>query len=276
MIAIANNLTTRNRRIAAALKPRPAEYISERAGTAIDTRRKSAVQDVAKQCFAAGATILDLNLQQRYDRPEVMEHLVDLVQEAVDCRLCLSANETATMRAGLHRCKKPPIVNYISTSEERLGDMLPMAAKHGAEVILFLADPLPGSDVDDMLKTAAVLVGAANEAGISNDRIMIDPGVFHLTTDVGQRHAAALLELLPAMAEEFDPPVKTVCWVNNISSTIAKRLRTPMNTAFLSMLAGAGLSCAFVNALDRNAMRTIRLIRVLRDGLIYTDKDMER
>jgi cobalamin-dependent methionine synthase I len=276
MIAIANNLTTRNRRVATALKPRPAEYISGKARAAIDTRRKSAVQDIARQCVAAGAPVLDLNLQQRYDKPEVMEHLVDMVQDAVDCQLCLSANDPATIRAGLHRCNKPPIVNYISTDEERLGEILPMAANHDAEVVLFLADPLRGSNVEDMLKLAAVLVGAANEAGITNDKLLVDPGVFHITADAGQRHAASLLESLQAIAEEFDPPVRTVCWVNNISSGITRRLRTPMNVTFLSMLAGAGLSCAFVNALDRDTMRAIRLISVLRDGRVYSDSEAER
>jgi hypothetical protein len=46
----------------------------------------------------------------------------------------------------------------------------PVAARHGAEVILFTADPVPPTRVEDTLKSAAVLVGAANESGIPNDR----------------------------------------------------------------------------------------------------------
>jgi len=41
------------------------------------------------------------------------------------------------------------------------------------------------------------------------------------------------------------------------------------------MLAGVGLSSAFVDALNKGNMRTVRLIRILRDDAIYSDRDIE-
>jgi hypothetical protein len=110
-----------------------------------------------------------------------------------------------TLKAGLLACRRPPVVNYVSLDKERLEETFPIAARYGAEVILFIADPIAPSSIEDFLKSAAVLVGAANESGISNDHILIDPGVLHVTSDIGQRYTKTLLELLPALSETFDP-----------------------------------------------------------------------
>jgi cobalamin-dependent methionine synthase I len=276
MLAIANNITTRNRKIAEALRPRPAESISQRAGDRIKEERAEFLHHLARQCVAAGADILDINLQQRYDKPEVMEFVIGRVQEVVSCQLCLSSNSADTLEAGLRACQRPPIVNYISLDGKKLEQVLPLAARYGAEVILLTADPAPPGDVEDTLKSAAVLVGAANESGISNDRIIIDPGVLHVTHETGQRHAKTLLELLPALTEVFEPPVRTTCWINNVSAGAPRRLRPAINNTFLTMLAGLGLSSAFVDVFAKETMRTIRLLRILRNEVIYSDREIEQ
>ncbi|HEX9975995.1 MAG TPA: dihydropteroate synthase [Dehalococcoidales bacterium] len=275
MIVISDNITTRNRKVAAALKP--LYDASSGARVAESTRKKTAdfLQVLAKQCLAAGADILNINLQQRYDRPEVMEFVINTVQGAVNCQLCLSSNRPDTLERGLQACQRPPIVNYISLDKKRLEETLPLAAQYGAEVVLYIADPFAPASVEDTLKLAAVLAGAANEAGIPNDRIIIDPGVQHVTSEVGQRRLKTLTELLPALVETFDPPVRTTCWVNNISAGAAKRLRPAINSTFLAMFAGLGLSSAFIDVLSQETMRTIRLIKVFRNQRIYSDGDIE-
>lgn len=274
MIAIASNITTRSRKVAEALKPRPAELVSQKSAQRIRKERAELLQSLVRQCVAAGADILDINLQQRYDRPEVMEFVVEKLQEVASCQLCLSSNTADTLEAGLRACKRPPIVNYVSLDRKRLEQTLPLAARYGAEVILLTADPLAPRSVEDTLKSAAVLVGAANESGISNDRIIIDPGVLHVTSEAGQRHTKTLSELLPALAEAFDPPVRTTCWINNVSAGAPRRLRPAINNTFLALLAGLGLSSAFVDVLSKDTMRTIRLIKILKNEAIYSDRDV--
>jgi cobalamin-dependent methionine synthase I len=275
MLAIANNITTRNRRVSEALKLRPAESISQKVADRIKKERIDFLQELASDCIEAGADILDINLQQRYDEPEIMKFAVETVQGAANCQLCLSSNRVDTLEAGLRACKRPPIVNYVSLDSEKLKDILPLIARFKAEVILVVSGPTALNSVEDILKAATVLVGAANEAGISNKRIIIDPGVLHVTSDVGQRHAKTLLELLPAFSEIFDPPIRTTSWINNASAGAPRRLRSVINNTFLAMLAGVGLSSAFVDALNSGTMRTVRLIRILRDDAIYSDRDIE-
>jgi cobalamin-dependent methionine synthase I len=275
MLAIANNITTRNRSVSEALKLRPAESISQKAADRIKKERIDFLQELASDCIEAGADILDINLQQRYDEPEIMKFAVETVQGAADCQICLSSNRVDTLEAGLQACKRPPIVNYVSLENERLKDILPLIARYKAEAILVVSGPTALNSTEDILKSAAVLVGAANESGISNKRIIIDPGVLHVTSDAGQRHAKTLLELLPAFAEIFDPPIRTTVWINNASAGAPRRLRPAINNTFLALLSGVGLSSAFVDALDRGTMRTVRLIRILREDAIYSDRDVE-
>lgn len=275
MLAIASNITTRNRRVSEALKPRPAESISQKAADRVKKERIDFLQELASDCIEAGADILDINLQQRYDEPEIMKFAVETVQGAVDCQLCLSSNRADTLEAGLRACKRPPIVNYVSLDKEKLEEILPLIARYKAEVILSVIGSTALNSTEDILKSAAVLVGAANESGISNKRIIIDPGALHVTSDMGQRHTKTLLELLPALSEVFDPPIRTTCWINNVSAGAPRRLRPAINNTFLAMLAGVGLSSAFVDALNRDTMRTVRLIRIFRDDAIYSDRDVE-
>lgn len=276
MLAIANNMTTRNRKVAEALRPHTAESISAKAAERYKKERTDLLQSLASQCVKAGADIIEINLQQRYDEPEIMKFAVETVQKATDRQLCLSSRNASTLKAGLRACWRPPVVNYISLSEERFEETLPIAARYGAEIILLIADPTAPSTIDDILKSAAVLVGAANESKIPNNNIYLDPGVLHVTSDFGQHYSRILLELLPSLADIFDPPVKTTCWINNISAGAPRRLRPIINNTFLAMLGGAGLSSAFVDVLNKDTMRTIRLIKMLKDETIYSDHELER
>ena len=276
MLVIASNITTRNRKVAEALKPRLAESVSQKASDKIKKERAEFLQKLAKRCVAVGADVLDINLQQRYDEPHIMKFAVETIQDVTDRQLCLSSNRAETLKAGLQACRRPPIVNYISLDKERLEEALPIAARYGAEVILLIADPIASAGIEDILKSAAVLVGAANESGISNDHIILDPGVLHVTSDIGQSHSKTLLELLPALSEAFDPPIRTTCWINNVSAGAPRRLRPAINNTFLAMMSAVGLSSAFLDVLNKELMRRIRLIKILKDEAIYSDRDVEK
>ncbi len=270
MLTIANNITTRNAKV------RRAFWRQRRGIWRPQHEPAKIIADLASQCAAAGADVIEINIQQHFDLPEAMEFAVNTVQKATERRLCLSTNNPEALEAGLNACAHPPIVNYLSIDEERLRRMLPMIANHDAEAVLLLTEAPTPLDAEDMLKKAAILVGAANESGIPNERLLIDIGLLHITSDVGQRHLVEGMEFVRAMPEAFDPPVRSTCWVGNASAGASKRLRRPINTMLLAMLAGAGLSSAFVDALDRETMRTVRLIRIFRNEVIYSDGEIER
>ncbi|MBI4302002.1 MAG: dihydropteroate synthase [Chloroflexi bacterium] len=260
MQIIASNLSFRDPKVAKALRHRQGEPLRE----------------IAQKCVAAGAQILDINLgtSNRYG-PEVMNFVVGSVQEMADVQLCLSSDNADTLEAGIQACRRPPIINYVAIQTEELEKILPLAAKYETELVLLTADNALPIDSQECLRLAAVLVGAANELGIPNHRLIIDPGVLHITADPGPSHALAIMELLHAIPQTFDPPVRTTCWISNVSAGAPRRLRPAINGVFLAMLAGLGLSSAFIDVLDKEVMRTVRLIKIMRNELIYSDYEAE-
>lgn len=276
MLTIARNIDFRVRDLAALFRQRPAETASRRAALELEEKRRHVLQDMARLCRAAGADVLEIGMSpRRKDAVQLMEMAVSAVQQVNNCPLCLSTEEPSVLEVGLRLCRRPPILNYVSLHNKELQEILPLAARHHAEVVLFPGEGQVPTDAADFFKRAAVLVGTANEAGIPNERIFVDVGVVHIASDVGQHHAQTTVEVLQDLAEAFDPPVRSTCFINNISAGAPRRLRSALNNSFLALLAGAGLHSAFVDALDREIMRTVRLIKMFRNQLIYADGEAE-
>jgi cobalamin-dependent methionine synthase I len=249
MFVIANNISTRNAKIG---------RIFGAATRNLDSEPAEMLIQLAEQCDAAGADALEINIQQHYDRPEAMEFAINTIRQVTDKQLCLSTNNVESLEAGLQACERPPLVNYISIDETRLKKMLPMIAKHSAGIVLLVSDPTAPGDAREMLQKTAVLVGAANEAGIPNDSILVE-----------------ILEFLRALPDATEPPVKSTCWLANCSAGAPRRLRPVIETTLLSMLAGAGLSSVFLDVLRKVNRQVTQLIKIFNNEVIYSDSELE-
>lgn len=265
MQIIANNITTRNPKVARIFR----KWMSDCENS--DQQAEAELQDLAQDCDKAGANVLEIDLQQRFDRPEIMEFAVKAVQGITDRQLCLSSNVAATLEAGVKLCNRKPILNYVSADVKRLSEIFPLAVKYKTEVVLLLSDPAQPSDARQMLEKAAVLVGSAEGEGISHDNIIVDPGIFHITREEGQRHLVEVVEMLRALPETFDPPIKTTCWLANSSAGAPARLRPLIEITLLSRLSGAGLSSVFLDVLKRDYQRVFRLLQVFDNEVVYAD-----
>lgn len=259
MLIIANNITSRNPEVAQAMKNLDAGYLKE----------------LAQRCLKAGADALEINLQHKHDSPAIIQFAVKAIQSVVSIPICLSTNSSETLEAGLKSSKNEVIVNYIAHEEARLQKMLPLAAKYKAQVILFLAAVNPVVQVEEAIRLASILVGACNDSGITNDRIIIDPGLVHITSLEGQHRVQFFRELFPVLVENFEPAVRTTCWAENASTGLPKKLRSAITGVQLAMLAGVGLSSAFLDVLQSETMRTVRLIKIMNGELIYSNRDAE-
>jgi 5-methyltetrahydrofolate corrinoid/iron sulfur protein methyltransferase len=266
MLIIANNITTRN--------PRIARIFQERIEDNMEPENCPGLRDVAESCVRAGANVLEINLQQHYDRPEMMEFGVKALQHVADRQLCLSSDIAATLEAGLKICRRPPIINFVAINASRLQEILPLAARYGTELVLLISDPASPDDARQMLEKAAILVGAANSSGIPNDRIILDPGIFHVTKEPGQRHLVEVIEVLRAVPETFEPPVRTTCWLSNSSAGAPARLRPVIETSLLAMLSGLGLSSVFLDILRPENKRAIRLLKIFHNEEVYADSEL--
>lgn len=266
MFVIANNITTRHAKVDQIFRQ------AKTTGWDPDQTPARALRELVRQCNMAGAGGIEINIQQHHHPPEAMEFAVKIVQQSTSCQLVLSTNNAEALEAGLRACKQHlPVANYIAVDEARLRDMLPLIARYGAEVILLVTNPAMPAEARDMLKAAAVLVGAANEVGIPNDHILVDPGILHITTPAGQQHLGQVIEFLTALPEAFDPPVRSTCWLNNVSAGAGVRLRPFIEMGLLALLGGLGLSSVFLDVFNSEHMRMAKLIDIFRNKVVYAD-----
>lgn len=146
MQIISGNLTTRDSNV---------DYLFRQAranGWNIEDDATHSLKNLAKQCAAAGAEIIELNIQQHHDVPDAMKFAINAVQQVTDCQLCLSTNNPKALEAGLKVCSKPPLVNYISIDETRLKDVFPLVVKYGTGLVLLVSEASAPTDAREMLQ----------------------------------------------------------------------------------------------------------------------------
>ncbi len=91
MFIIANNVTTRNPKVARVFRQEFSECENAKPEAYAD------LQDLAQDCVRAGADVLEINLQQHLDRPEVMQFAVQAIQQVTSKQLCLSSHNASTL-----------------------------------------------------------------------------------------------------------------------------------------------------------------------------------
>ena len=248
--------------------------MSKSIGAAMQERDPEPIQKLARECTEAGADLLDINLgPARKGGPELMEWMVNIVQEVSDLQLCLDTSNHAAMEAGVKACKKPPLLNSFSAQPDKMANILPLAARYECEIIgLTMSTHIP-KDANERLAIAYELVMAANEAGVPNSKIWIDPIVMPI--GVAQDHAVPVMDVVRGLGELFEEPVQMTCGLSNVSNGAPDELRSSIERVYLPMLVACGMTSAILNAKDPEMMRTVRLINDLNDEALYSISDTE-
>lgn len=226
-----------------------------RSGTAMKARSPEAVQEMAREETAAGASYLDLNIgPARKDGTELMPWVVQTVESIVDTPLCLDTTNTDAMIAGFKvvKNKEAAIMNSISAQPERMEALIPVAAEAGCNVIALLWGPdgMP-RDSAERATMAVDLLMALNDAGIPNEKILFDPIGTPMT--LGADQIASGLEFME-MLKDIAPGSGSTVGLSNVSNGVAEHLRKYLDRTYLIMLMKYGISTAIVNSYDPELM----------------------
>lgn len=231
--------------------------MSKTIGTALRERSPDPIRGLAKAEFKAGMDYLDLNIgPARKDGDSLMHWLVETVQTVSDMPLSLDTTNVLATEAGLKVAKKRPLINSVSLQPERLEKILPMVKQYNAEIIglLWGVDGMP-RDANERCMLAVDIVYKANELGISNEDIWIDPIVTPVSVDINQ--VKACLEFM-SMLSDIAPGCKSVVGLSNISNGTPSNLRPYLNRAYLAMLMKYDIYSAIVDAFDEELIRLAR------------------
>jgi len=231
--------------------------ISQTLGPALKDKNAGPIEEMARAETAAGIDLIDLNIgPARRGGGELMSWVVNTVQAVTDKMLSLDTTNLDAMEAGLGVRKGPVLINSVSLQTSRIDRGLELANKFNADVIglLWSNDGMP-RDVNERAMHTVDFVYKANEAGVPNERIWIDPIASPVSVEINQ--VKACVEFM-AMLGEIAPGCKSTVGLSNISNGAPDKLRCWLNRTYLIMLMRGGLYSAIVDAFDKDLMAIAR------------------
>jgi cobalamin-dependent methionine synthase I len=234
--------------------------IAKDVSVAIRERNSKVIQGLAREQTAANANYIDLNVgPMKKDTEETMKWLVSCVQDVTDLPLSIDTMNPAAMEAGLKFCKKRPLINSASGKTDSKSQMLPLAQKYKCDVVIsVMTDKGMPPEVESKIESIMDTVSHANDLGIPNEDIWVDPIILPVSTaGEGQKIAVGNLEFIKILQDVL-PGVKSTVGLSNISNGVPAHLRPILNRTYLVMLAKSSLYSAIADPLDEELMAFVK------------------
>lgn len=211
------------------------------------------VQQDALAQVAAGAHMLDVNAGiPLADEPRILAECIQLVQSLVDVPLSIDSSIVEALEAGLAVYQGKPLLNSVTGEEERLEVVLPLVKKYGCAVVAISNDETGISeDPDVRFDVAKKIVERAMDHGIPKQDVVVDP----LVMPIGAINQAGkqAFHILNRLRDELQ--VNSTCGASNIGFGLPNR--PGVNSAFLAMAAGAGMTSAIMNPLHETEVQAV-------------------
>src|ERR671917_1183775 len=191
----------------------------------------------------AGADVLDVNAGiPLVDEAELLAKMLKLVQDNTDAPICIDSSVIEALEAGLAVYEGKPLVNSVTGEDDRLEEILPLVAKHGAAVIGLANDEtgIPET-AQQRLEIAAKIVSAAGDHGIPPEDVVIDP--LAMTVGADTEAVTTTLEAIRMIRDELG--VNMCLGASNVSFGLPRRHE--LNAAFIPMAMAAGLTSAIMS-----------------------------
>ena len=231
--------------------------MSQTLGPALREKNAGPIEEMAKAETTAGIDLIDLNIgPARRGGDELMSWVVETVQGVTDKMMSLDTTNLDAMEAGLKVKKNNVLMNSVSLQTSRVDRGLELALKYDADLIglLWSNDGMP-RDVNERAMHTVDFVYKANETGIPNERIWIDPIASPVSVEINQ--VKACVEFM-GMLGEIAPGCKSTVGLSNISNGAPDELRCWLNRTYMIMLMRNGLYSAIVDAFDEDLIKIAR------------------
>ena len=216
----------------------------------------------------AGAHMLDVNAGiPLADEPKILAEVVQLVQSLTDVPLVLDSSIVAALESALEVYQGRPLVNSVTGEEERLETVLPLVKKYDAAVVAISNDETGISeDPNVRYEVAKKIAERAEDYGIKRCDVVVDP----LVMPIGAIGLAGrqVFDIVRRLREELK--VNTTCGASNISFGLPNR--QGLNSAFLTMAIGAGMTSAITSPLHPEIMNSV----LAADVMMGTDRECRK
>jgi 5-methyltetrahydrofolate--homocysteine methyltransferase len=195
---------------------------------------------------AAGADMLDVNAGiPLVDEAELLARMLQTVQSTADIPICIDSSVIEALEAGLAVYEGKALVNSVTGEDERLEEILPLVARHGAAVIGLANDETGIPETPQQrLEIATKVVSAARDHGIPPEDVVIDP--LAMTVGADTEAVTTTLETIRLIRDELG--VNMCLGASNVSFGLPERF--VLNAAFLPMAMAAGLTSAIMSTAE--------------------------
>lgn len=206
---------------------------------------------------------IDLNVgPAKSDLVEVLPWLAKIIQDNSECGISFDTTNSEEMKKGLEVFKGKIFINSISLDDERIEKIGGLAVEYGSNLIALTLSKENGipKDADGRLEIAFNIYEKCLEKGIDNEKLFFDPLILPICVDQSQGIEA--INTIKMIKESFDPPVKTVIGLSNVSNGCPKDLRPLINRVYASLAFGAGLDAAIIDAKDDELIRILKMLEM--------------
>jgi len=233
----------------------------------VENRHDEAMRLATEQA-AQGAAILDVNVgAPMVDEKLVLPSLALALASRFELPLSLDTSDPVAMENALWTQAGSPLVNSISGEPGRMELLGPLCKKFGAPFILL---PLEGRKLpytaQERIAVIERLLGQADGLGIARRLIMVDALV--LTVSSKPEAARHCLETIRHCRDVLGLP--TTMGLSNVSFGLPAR--ELLNSTFLALSMGAGLSSCIANP----ASRRLREVAASAEVLLARDANAGR
>jgi 5-methyltetrahydrofolate--homocysteine methyltransferase len=194
----------------------------------------------------AGADMLDVNAGiPLVDEAELLAKMLQTVQAEADAPICIDSSVIEALEAGLAVYEGKALVNSVTGEDDRLEEILPLVARHGAAVIGLANDETGIPETPQQrLEIATKIVSAAGDHGIPPEDVVIDP--LAMTVGADTEAVTTTLETIRLIRDELG--VNMCLGASNVSFGLPERF--VLNAAFLPMAMAAGLTSAIMSTAE--------------------------
>jgi 5-methyltetrahydrofolate--homocysteine methyltransferase len=208
--------------------------------------RNDDLSTVTKDAVAqteAGADMLDVNAGiPLVDEAELLQKMLRTVQAATDLPICIDSSVIEALEAGLQAYEGKALVNSVTGEDDRLEEILPLVAKHGAAVIGLANDETGIPETPQQrLEIATKIVKVAGDYGVKPEDVIIDP--LAMTVGADTEAVTVTLETIRLIRDSLG--VNMSLGASNVSFGLPDR--HALNAAFLPMAMEAGLTSAIMS-----------------------------
>jgi 5-methyltetrahydrofolate corrinoid/iron sulfur protein methyltransferase len=223
------------------------------------------LRELARRCEAAGAQWLDINpgyLSPRHE--DRMAFMVEAVQQVSRLGLMLDSPSARVLARGLAACDRVPILNACTLEDDKLREILPLAASRQTGLVLLLLDrhSFPAASLEGKITLALELRQHALAAGVAADQLLFDPVLPNLSWPDAWYQTGEVIQAVRLLASGavFQEPLRTLVGLSNLRSGLRHTYPVRVEEICLGILAGAGLEMVLADVLQPHLRETFRLI----------------